>query len=99
MAERTIIGATAERIVAGSRNPVIASTTTVPRSSPRLAGPIAAITGTDAIAAIPPATNAGPISVSAPTRSARRPPAQAPRAIPARITPMIPVQVWSVTPT
>jgi hypothetical protein len=88
---RTIIGPTADRIVAGRTKPAPASATIPPNSPPSPRLPTASTIGTDAIAATPPAASVGPISRSGPRRSAARPPSQAPSAMPARITPMIPV--------
>ena len=96
---RTTIGAIADSVVAGSPNPIAASSTIAPTPLPRPAAPSASTTGTDAIAPNPPRMNVGPSRPIGPYRSAARPPTHAPMAIPARITPMIPVYVVSDTPT
>ncbi len=57
---RTTIGATAERVVAGSPNPIEASSTIAPTPLPRSAVPSASTSGTDAIAPNPPRMNVGP---------------------------------------
>ena len=91
MEARMIIGATAERTVAGSTKPAPARVTIATRSWPMPTSPTLATIGTDAIAVRPPQTSVGPMSRTGDQRSAAWPPSQAPSEIPARMTPMIPV--------
>ena len=88
---RTSIGAVAERMAAGTTNAVVARMTIPTSPSPTPMPPITPTIGTAAMALSPPRMKAGPRSGSGPTVSAAFPPSQAPRAMPARIAPMIPV--------
>ena len=88
---RTSIGAVAERMAAGTTNAVVARRTIATSPSPSPTPPMSPTIGTAAMALRPPRMKAGPRSGSGPTASAARPPIQAPRAMPARIAPMIPV--------
>ena len=88
---RTSIGAVDERMAAGTTNAVVARTTIPNSPSPTPMPPITPTIGTAAMALRPPRMKAGPSSGSGPTVSAALPPIQAPRAMPARIAPMIPV--------
>jgi hypothetical protein len=81
----------ADNVVAGTAKPIADSSTIAPMPSPNPAAPIASTIGTDAIAPSPPRMNVGPSRGTGPYRSAARPPTHAPIAMPARITPMIPV--------
>ena len=65
----------------------------------RSESPKTRIRGTDAIAIAPPRTSAPGRRRRGSQRSASRPPSQLPTAMPARITPMIPVNVSRETPT
>ena len=94
----TTVGLTADSTAAGTRQHRVVKAT-MPTGSDRSRMPPAMPTmGTTAKVNAPPRMSNGPTSRRGSTRSARRPPAQVPSAMPARIVPMMPVHVSRVTP-
>ena len=93
----TTIGGTAERSAAGRKNPR-AEASTIDNGPVDSAGPTPSTIKGDAIDVRPPPTNSGPKSDLGSMRSAYRPPSQAPTEMPARITPIIPVNTSRLTP-
>ncbi len=95
----TASGVTALSSAEGAKNPSVARTTIDGGDGGRTDGPRARMIGTAAIAAAPPSTSAPGSSRRGSIRSASHPPTHVPVAMPARTTPMIPVNVSSETPT
>jgi hypothetical protein len=95
----TTTGGTADRRTAGRAKADAVSRTISTGPEPPRARPTASPIGGATRVAMPPPTSRGPSKRAGSPRSALTPPAQAPRAIPARITPMIPVKVSSEMPT
>ena len=94
----TITGVTAERVADGMKNAAVVRNTISIGPAARIAGPTKSTICGATMTNAPETAMSGPTSGLGSVRSAASPPAQEPSAMPARTTPMTPVNVSSETP-